>query len=39
MALVAMVVMVVTALSSMLLERFCFFVTCPTPRMPGGVTA
>jgi DMSO reductase anchor subunit len=39
MAIVAMVVMVVTALSSMLIERFCFFATCPAPRMPGGVTA
>jgi DMSO reductase anchor subunit len=39
MALVAMVVMVLTAFSSMLLERFCFFVTCPAPRMPGNVTA
>ena len=39
MAIAAMVVMVVTAFSSMLLERFCFFVTCPAPRMPGGVTA
>jgi len=22
-----------------LLERFCFFSTCPAPRMPGGVSA
>ncbi|HEY3900442.1 MAG TPA: DmsC/YnfH family molybdoenzyme membrane anchor subunit [Chthoniobacter sp.] len=39
MAIAAMVVMLVAAFSSVLLERFCFFVTCPAPRMPGGVTA
>jgi Fe-S-cluster-containing dehydrogenase component/DMSO reductase anchor subunit len=24
-------------LASQLMERFCFFATCPAPRMPGGV--
>jgi formate dehydrogenase iron-sulfur subunit len=24
--------------AAMLIERFCFFSTCPTPRMPGGLS-
>ncbi len=27
----------VFTLASQLMERFCFFATCPAPRMPGGV--
>ncbi|MEP6670860.1 MAG: DmsC/YnfH family molybdoenzyme membrane anchor subunit [Chthoniobacter sp.] len=35
----AMVVALGSTFSALLIERFCFFTTCPAPRMPGGVAA
>ena len=38
MAAVALAFMLASAFAASLLERFCFFTTCPAPRMPGGVS-
>jgi DMSO reductase anchor subunit len=34
---VAAVLALVSTFASQVLERYCFFAACPTPRMPGGV--
>ena len=36
---VGAVIALIFTFGSQLMERFCFFATCPAPRMPGGVPA
>jgi len=38
MATIALTLVLASAFATSLLERFCFFTTCPAPRMPGGVS-
>jgi formate dehydrogenase iron-sulfur subunit len=35
----AILITLVSTFIALLIERFCFFTTCPTPRMPGGLAA
>lgn len=35
----AALVGLIAATGLQVLERYCFFTTCPTPRMPGGIAA
>jgi Fe-S-cluster-containing dehydrogenase component/DMSO reductase anchor subunit len=37
--IIAIAVALGSTFAALLIERFCFFTTCPTPRMPGGVAA
>jgi Fe-S-cluster-containing dehydrogenase component/DMSO reductase anchor subunit len=38
-ATVATIVALGGTFAGSVMERYCFFATCPTPRMPGGVSA
>jgi DMSO reductase anchor subunit len=38
-AVLARAVVLCSTFAAALIERFCFFATCPAPRMPGGLSA